>query len=253
MKQMMLSTCSKLLNRSERLAQTKIQSCLLSVLAQNNSPHEVLSIQSNTIGNHVSNKNSATLLTLSRSSLNYQPTCITKRWHGGPKISKDAPTVKLTFILPDGSTRIETDARVGENLLQVTKRNDDIELEGACEGVCACSTCHLILPHGIYDEIEDTITEEEEDMLDMAYGLTESSRLGCQVIVTEDMDGMVLEMPKATRNFYVDGHQPSSVTYIECFPIAHLDFLAHTVFCFVTQGSLMEFCSKSSRRDVDAR
>ena len=45
-------------------------------------------------------------------------------------------------------------------------------------------------------------------MLDMAFGLTETSRLGCQVIVTEDMDELEIEMPKATRNFYVDGHVP---------------------------------------------
>jgi ferredoxin len=51
-------------------------------------------------------------------------------------------------------------------------------------------------------------SEDEEDMLDMAFGLTETSRLGCQVHVTKEMDGMTVEMPKATRNFYVDGHVP---------------------------------------------
>jgi ferredoxin len=55
-------------------------------------------------------------------------------------------------------------------------------------------------------EKKEEITEEEEDMLDMAFGLTETSRLGCQIIVTNEMNGMTLEMPKATRNFYVDGH-----------------------------------------------
>lgn len=74
-------------------------------------------------------------------------------------------------------------------------------------GVCACSTCHLIFPHKIYDTLPEP-SEEEEDMLDMAFGLTETSRLGCQVIVTKEMDGMLLQMPKATRNFYVDGHVP---------------------------------------------
>ena len=204
---MMRSACSKLVNRHGILHQTKLQRCLLSVLSQNNGPRELL-LHPNLMSSK--NNDATNLLAPSRLSLNSQPTFITKRWHGGPKISKDAPTIRLTFILPDGSTRVETDARVGENLLQVTKRNDDIELEGACEGVCACSTCHLILPHDVYDELYDSITEEEEDMLDMAYGLTESSRLGCQVTVTEDMDGMVLEMPKATRNFYVDGHVPGT-------------------------------------------
>ena len=59
----------------------------------------------------------------------------------------------------------------------------------------------------MYDELPEP-HEDEEDMLDMAFGLTDTSRLGCQITVTEDMDGILLEMPKATRNFYVDGHKP---------------------------------------------
>jgi ferredoxin-2, mitochondrial len=137
------------------------------------------------------------------------PTSIAKRWHDGPEVAQEARTVSITFIHPDGKTRTVAQARVGESLLQTTKRNDDIDLEGACEGVCACSTCHLILPADVYnsDQIEEP-SEDEEDMLDMAFGLTETSRLGCQVIVTPAMDGMVVEMPQATRNFYVDGHVP---------------------------------------------
>jgi ferredoxin len=65
----------------------------------------------------------------------------------------------------------------------------------------------LIYPQEVFDELPES-SEDEEDMLDMAFGLTETSRLGCQVIVTEEMEGMVVEMPKATRNFYVDGHVP---------------------------------------------
>jgi ferredoxin len=131
-------------------------------------------------------------------------------------------------------------AIVGETILQTAHRNE-IELEGACEGgmcwellwllqviyfitanhifnlfifchslnssVCACSTCHVIFPLDIYDKLPEP-SEAEEDMLDMAFGLTETSRLGCQITITEDMDGLVLQMPKATRNFYVDGHKP---------------------------------------------
>ena len=73
--------------------------------------------------------------------------------------------------------------------------------------VCACSTCHLILPQNLFHSLPEP-SEDEEDMLDMAFGLTETSRLGCQITVTSDMEGVVLEMPKATRNFYVDGHKP---------------------------------------------
>lgn len=75
------------------------------------------------------------------------------------------------------------------------------------EGVCACSTCHLIFPKHVFDMLPEP-SEDEEDMLDMAFGLTEFSRLGCQVSVTHNMDKIQVEMPKATRNFYVDGHVP---------------------------------------------
>jgi len=104
-------------------------------------------------------------------------------------------------------------AAKGENILQVAHRNSEegVEIEGACEGVCACSTCHVILEDVVYDRLIDDgsePSEDEEDMLDMAFGLTTTSRLGCQVEITEDMEGAVFEIPSATRNFYVDGHVP---------------------------------------------
>lgn len=120
-------------------------------------------------------------------------------------MTAESPRVQITFLQPD-STKRTVEAIVGESLLQTAHRNG-IELEGACEGVCACSTCHLIMPIDLYDNLEDP-SEDEEDMLDMAFGLTETSRLGCQITVTADMEGVELEMPKATRNFYVDGHVP---------------------------------------------
>lgn len=88
-----------------------------------------------------------------------------------------------------------------------------VEMEGACEGVCACSTCHVILDQELYDRIlgemnDRALGEDEEDMLDMAFGLTHTSRLGCQITVRDYMDGSVFTLPKATRNFYVDGHKP---------------------------------------------
>ena len=103
-------------------------------------------------------------------------------------------------------------ARVGETLLQAAHRTG-IEMEGACEGVCACSTCHVILEQKLYDRIledmdDGAMGEDEEDMLDMAFGLSHTSRLGCQISVAGYMDGAVFTLPKATRNFYVDGHKP---------------------------------------------
>ena len=70
------------------------------------------------------------------------------------------------------------------------------------------STCHVILPEPLYDALDEA-SEDEEDMLDLAFGLTPTSRLGCQVVITEhDFKDQVVELPKATRNFYVDGHVP---------------------------------------------
>ncbi len=94
-----------------------------------------------------------------------------------------------------------TNARVGATLLNVARANN-IDLEGACEGVRACSTCHVILEPKYYDSLPEPI-EEEEDMLDQAFGLTSTSRLGCQCVVREQDSGITIELPKATRNFYV--------------------------------------------------
>jgi ferredoxin len=123
------------------------------------------------------------------------------RHHGGPSVAADAPTVRLQFLLPDETTIQQVTAKVGESLLQVAHANH-VDLEGACEGVCACSTCHLIFPQQVYNELPDP-SEEEEDMLDMAYGLTDTSRLGCQIIVTPEMDGLLLTMPKAVRTVII--------------------------------------------------
>ena len=139
------------------------------------------------------------------------PTPPLVRWHGGGP-GPDAPTVQLTFVNPDDSeTKIS--ARVGETLLQSAHRTG-VEMEGACEGVCACSTCHVILEQDMYDDLLDkmedaALSEDEEDMLDMAFGLEHTSRLGCQITVTDEMVGAVIRLPKATRNFYVDGHKPT--------------------------------------------
>ncbi|KAI3710198.1 hypothetical protein L2E82_39972 [Cichorium intybus] len=78
----------------------------------------------------------------------------------------------------------------------------------ACEGSLACSTCHVIVMDvEQYNKLEDP-TDEENDMLDLAFGLTETSRLGCQVIAKPELDGLRLALPAATRNFAVDGYKP---------------------------------------------
>ena len=104
---------------------------------------------------------------------------------------------KMTFIQRDGSRR-EVEAPVGLSVLEIAHRND-IDIEGACEGSLACSTCHIIIDPEWYELLKDA-TEDEEDMLDLAFGLTQTSRLGCQIIMTEELDGLTVRLPQATRN-----------------------------------------------------
>ena len=104
---------------------------------------------------------------------------------------------KMTFVLPDG-TKKEVEAPVGLSVLEIAHRND-VPLEGACEGSLACSTCHVIVDAEDFERLEEP-TEDEEDMLDLAFGLTRTSRLGCQIIVTEELDGLTVTLPQETRN-----------------------------------------------------
>jgi len=127
------------------------------------------------------------------------------RWHSGAGEASSAELVTVKWKNRNGEV-VETKAKVGQSLL-ICAHNNGIELEGACEGVCACSTCHVILEEHIYEDLPEP-SEEEEDMLDQAFGLTNTSRLGCQICLTKKLDGMLATIPKATRNFYVDGHVP---------------------------------------------
>ncbi|KAH7655362.1 Biotin synthase protein [Dioscorea alata] len=114
--------------------------------------------------------------------------------------------ISVTFVDKDGEEKL-IKVPVGMSMLEAAHEND-IELEGACEGSIACSTCHVIVMDvNYYNKLEDP-TDEENDMLDLAFGLTQTSRLGCQVIAKPELDGMRLALPAATRNFAVDGYIP---------------------------------------------
>jgi 2Fe-2S ferredoxin len=108
---------------------------------------------------------------------------------------------KMTFIERDG-TRREVDAPLGLSVLEIAHRHG-VDIEGACEGSLACSTCHVIVDPK-YFELLQPPTEDEEDMLDLAFALEETSRLGCQIVMTEELDGLVVRLPKATRNAMKD-------------------------------------------------
>ena len=104
---------------------------------------------------------------------------------------------KITFIERDG-TRRRVDAPVGISVMEVARQHN-IDIEGACEGSLACSTCHVIVDPEWYGRLREA-SEEEEDMLDLAFNLSRTSRLGCQIIITEELDGLTVQLPAATRN-----------------------------------------------------
>jgi 2Fe-2S ferredoxin len=103
----------------------------------------------------------------------------------------------MTFINKDG-TRKDVDAPVGLSVLEIAHANG-IDVEGACEGSLACSTCHVVVAPEDYERLPEA-TEDEEDMLDLAFGLTATSRLGCQIIMSPELDGLTVTLPLETRN-----------------------------------------------------
>ncbi len=104
---------------------------------------------------------------------------------------------KIIFVNKDGSETI-VEARNGQTILELAHQGD-LPLEGACEGSLACSTCHVIVDPEYYNKL-DNASEEEEDMLDLAFGLTTTSRLGCQIKITDKLDGLRVTIPSASRN-----------------------------------------------------
>ncbi len=109
--------------------------------------------------------------------------------------------VKVQFISYDEERKeVKTDLDVpeGTTVLEAAHSNG-VHLEGACEGSLACSTCHVILDKPYYDKLS-AASEDEEDMLDMAFGLTPTSRLGCQVVINHDLEGVTFRIPSKTRN-----------------------------------------------------
>lgn len=104
---------------------------------------------------------------------------------------------KVIFIQRNG-TQKEVDAPEGDTLLEIAHANN-VDIEGACEGCMACSTCHLILEPEWYKKVPAP-SEDEDDMMDLAFGLTKTSRLGCQITMTADLDGLTVRLPKEVRN-----------------------------------------------------
>ena len=113
-------------------------------------------------------------------------------------------TVRVIYIDRDGKHH-NIKGKVGDNVMYLAQKHD-IDVEGACEASLACCTCHVYVEKH-FEQLNE-IEEEEEDMLDLAPFLQENSRLSCQILLDKNLDGLIVRLPSATRNFYVDGHKP---------------------------------------------
>eukprot|EP00123_Amoebidium_parasiticum_P011920 comp20989_c0_seq1/m.28130 comp20989_c0_seq1/g.28130 ORF comp20989_c0_seq1/g.28130 comp20989_c0_seq1/m.28130 type:complete len:161 (-) comp20989_c0_seq1:105-587(-) len=119
-----------------------------------------------------------------------------QRWFSSTA-QRNGEKVHITFVDEDGD-RHPVEANEGETVLDVAHAND-VDLEGACEGTLACSTCHVVVDKEHFPLIPDP-EEEELDMLDLAIGLEDTSRLGCQIKLTKQLDGMVCKIPSMTAD-----------------------------------------------------
>ena len=100
--------------------------------------------------------------------------------------------VKVTFITANGD-KVDAEADAGERLLSVGQAAG-MPLEGTCEGQMACSTCHVVVARDWFDRLEPA-SEDEEDMLDLAAGVTRTSRLSCQIELNAELDGLTVHIP----------------------------------------------------------
>jgi ferredoxin len=105
--------------------------------------------------------------------------------------------VKISFTGIDGK-ETECEAAEGASLLEVGQAAG-LPLEGTCEGQMACSTCHVIVASDWFAKLPEA-SEEEEDMLDLAYGVERTSRLSCQIEVTAELDGLSVKLPTESRD-----------------------------------------------------
>ena len=106
--------------------------------------------------------------------------------------------MRIRFISADGERTVEADAEPGTRLLELAQANDQ-PLEGTCEGQMACSTCHVIVDAADFGRLP-AASEDEEDILDLAAGVTRHSRLACQIILDDTLDGLTVRMPGSSRN-----------------------------------------------------
>lgn len=105
---------------------------------------------------------------------------------------------RVRFVSADGSRVREVHAPAGERLLDIAQA-DGQPLEGTCEGQMACSTCHVIVDAEDFAKLPRA-SEEEEDLLDLAMHVTRTSRLACQIVLTEALESLTVRMPRGAHD-----------------------------------------------------
>ena len=106
--------------------------------------------------------------------------------------------IRVRFIASDGTSVSEVEAKAGDRLLDLAQA-DGQPLEGTCEGQMACSTCHVIVAAEDFDRLPPA-SEEEDDLLDLAAHVTRTSRLACQIVLTEELGTLTVRMPKGAHD-----------------------------------------------------
>ncbi|MCH8081712.1 MAG: 2Fe-2S iron-sulfur cluster binding domain-containing protein [Proteobacteria bacterium] len=106
--------------------------------------------------------------------------------------------LKITFLDPDGNSGKTVEAKSGLTLLDIAHQFE-IEIEGVCGGDMACSTCHVFVSEKFLDKIPP-ISEEEEAILQFAAGRKANSRLGCQITLSDELDGLEVQLPEETES-----------------------------------------------------
>ena len=105
---------------------------------------------------------------------------------------------KMTFIEKNGTAQ-EVDAPLGLSVMEIAKKNG-IAIEGACGGCLSCSTCHIIVHPDWYEKL-NKIKENEEEVLDLVFDLQKTSRLSCQILITKELNGLIVALPNAKTSW----------------------------------------------------
>jgi ferredoxin, 2Fe-2S len=105
--------------------------------------------------------------------------------------------VKIVYLDQDGTTH-QVDAEAGMSLMEAAVKNGVTTIEGECGGACACATCHIYVPEE-WQRLTGKASDDEREMLEFGVAPDERSRLGCQIKVTDEMDGLTVLTPSSQR------------------------------------------------------